>query len=179
MGSAPVRVDRLDRFSRLLGFTNYPWNKIIRTDRYRAGGLRFSATPVHNDILAHWMILLHAGEIVLVNEVICTHVVAAGGANLTNRQSRDRLALFDALDDTYDHLDANPRLRARYAHHYWELVLRVADWAAARTTDSVRDEFRARLAEHLMRMDLGDYARLRIRQNPALANRILRRAISV
>jgi glycosyltransferase involved in cell wall biosynthesis len=178
LGSAPRRIDRLDRIPRLLGFTNYPWNKIIRTDHYRAVGLRFSDTPVHNDILGHWMTLLHAGEIALIDEVICTHVVAAGGANLTNRQSRDRMALFDALDETYDHLDANPHLRSRYAHHYWEMVMRVADWAAARATADVRDEFQVRLEEHLLRINLTDYARIRTRHNPALANRILRRAIA-
>jgi glycosyltransferase involved in cell wall biosynthesis len=178
LGSAPRRLDRLDRIPRLLGFTNYPWNKIIRTDHYRAVGLRFSDTAVHNDILGHWMTLLHAGEIALIDEVICTHVVAAGGANLTNRQSRERMALFDALDETYDHLDAYPHLRSRYAHHYWEMVLRVADWAAARATPDVRDEFQVRLEDHLLRMNLTDYARIRTRHHPALANRILRRAIS-
>jgi hypothetical protein len=178
LGPEPYRIDRLDRMPRLLGFTNYPWNKIIRTDHYRAAGLRFSATPVHNDILGHWITLLHAREIALINQVLCTHVVAAGGAHLTNRFTRDRMALFDALDETYDHLVANPHLRSRYAHHYWEMVLRVAEWAAARTVGDLRLEFQMRLEAHLLRMNLMDFARIRTRHNPALANQIVRRALS-
>jgi glycosyltransferase involved in cell wall biosynthesis len=178
LGTAPRRIDRLDRMPRLLGFTNYPWNKIIRTSHYRAAGLRFSATPVHNDVLGHWWTLLNARDIAVIDEVICTHEVAAGGAHLTNRQSRDRLAIFDALDDTYDLLESHPSLRARYSHHYWELALRITDWAADRLSDDVRDEFRARLETHLMRINLVDYARIRTRRNPSLAGQILRRAIS-
>src|SRR4051812_18233502 len=32
LGGASRRIDRLERLPRTLGFTNYPWNKIIRTD---------------------------------------------------------------------------------------------------------------------------------------------------
>lgn len=173
-----VRVARLRDVPRLLGFSNYPWNKIVRTDHYRSVGLRFGSTPVNNDILGHWMTLLHADRIALVDAVMCTHVVVEGGGNLSLRHSRERLALFDALDETYDHLEALPHLRNRYSHHYWASALRVADWARARIAAEVEEEFLIRLQRHLLRMNLGDFTRIRTRRDPALADLIVRRALA-
>jgi glycosyltransferase involved in cell wall biosynthesis len=176
--TAPRRVARLGDVPRLLGFSNYPWNKIIRTEHYRHTGLRFGGTPVHNDILGHWLTLLDAHTIVLVDQPLCTHVVYEGGRNLTNRKSRVRLSLVDALDETYSAIEARPDKRNRFSHHYWDFVLRVAGWAAARMTPDVIDEFNLRLQQHLLRMDLADFTRIRLRRDPALAARIVLRALA-
>ena len=172
------QVTRLDNVPRLLGFSNYPWNKVARTDHYRHTGLRYGSTPVHNDILGHWLTLLDAGSILLLDQPLCTHVVNEGGRNLTNRQSRARLTLLDALEETYSALEARPAQRNRYSHHYWDFVLRVAAWATTRMTPDVRDEFNLRLQRHLLRMDLGDFTRIRQRRDPGLATRIIRRALA-
>lgn len=172
------RVVRLGAVPRLLGFSNYPWNKVIRTDHYRRTGLRFGSTPVHNDILGHWLTLLDAGTIVLLDQALCTHVVTEGGRNLTNRQSRARLNLIDALDETYDALEQRPHQRNRCSHHYWDFVLRVSGWASSRLTPDVVDEFNVGLQQHLLRMDLADFARIRLRRDAGLANRVIRRALA-
>lgn len=172
------RLVDLAEVPRLLGFSNYPWNKVISTDHYRHTRLRFGSTPVHNDILGHWLTLMDARRLVLVDEPMCTHVVAANGAHLTNRRSRARLSLFDALDETYDALEERPAMRNRYAHHYWSFVLRVADWAGARVALEAREEFNLRLQKHLLRMDLADFARMRVRHDPALASKVIRRALA-
>jgi hypothetical protein len=172
------QVTRLDNVPRLLGFSNYPWNKVARTDHYRHTGLRYGSTPVHNDILGHWLTLLDAGSILLLDQPLCTHVVNEGGRNLTNRQSRARLTLLDALEETYSALEARPAQRNRYSHHYWDFALRVAAWATTRMTPDVRDEFNLRLQRHLLRMDLGDFTRIRQRRDPGLATRIIRRALA-
>lgn len=171
-----VRVARLSEVPRLLGFSNYPWNKVLRTEHYRAAGLRFSSTPVHNDILGHWITLLSVQTLVLIDQPLCLHVVVDGAANLTNRSSRARLALFDALEDTYSMLESHPDLRNRYSHHYWDFVLRVCGWAAPRLDADLTDEFNLQLQRHLLRMNLADYARIRQRRDPGLASRIVRRA---
>ena len=121
--SSPRRVTRLSAVPRLLGFSNYPWNKLIRTDHYRHMGLRYGSTPVHNDILGHWLTLLDAESILLLDQPICTHIVTEGGRNLTNRESRARLSLVDALEETYTALESRPEKRNRYSHHYWDFVL--------------------------------------------------------
>lgn len=172
----PRRLARLDEVPKLLGFTNYPWNKVVRTDHYRRSGLRFGSTQVHNDVLGHWLTLVDADQILLLDQPLCTHVVREGARNLTNRESRARLSLVDALDETYSELEARPARRRRYANHYWDLVVRLTAWAADRITPEVRDEFNLRVQEHLLRIDLGDFHRIRFTQDAGLASRIVRRA---
>jgi glycosyltransferase involved in cell wall biosynthesis len=176
--TSPRRVTHLGDVPRLLGFSNYPWNKLIRTDHYRNAGLRYGSTPVHNDILGHWLTLLDARTILLIDQAVCTHIVNEGGRNLTNRESRARLSLVDALEETYTALESRPEKRNRYSHHYWDFVLRVAGWATTRITPDVLDEFNLRLQRHLLRIDLGDFTRIRLRRDPGLASRLMRRALA-
>jgi hypothetical protein len=176
--TSPRRVTRLNDVPRLLGFSAYPWNKLIRTEHYKHTGLRYGSTPVHNAVLGHWLTLLDANTIVLLDQPVCTHIVAEGGRNLTNRESRARLSLVDALEETYTALEARPEKRNRFSHHYWDFVLRVAGWATTRITPDVLDEFNLRLQHHLLRMDLGDFTRIRLRRDPGLATRIVRRALA-
>ncbi len=174
----PRRVATLDEVPRLLGFSNYPWNKLARTDHYQRAGLRYGSTPVHNDVLGHWLTLLDARNIVLLDKPLCTHIVSAGGRNLTNRESRARLSLIDALEETYTELEARADKRNRYSHHYWDFVLRVAGWAQTRITPDLRDEFNLRLQHHLLRVDLGDFTRIRLRRDSGLGTRIIARALA-
>src|SRR5215212_10196793 len=175
--TSPRRVTRLGDVPRLLGFSNYPWNKLIRTDHYKHTGLQYGSTPVHNDILGHWLTLLDAQRILLLDQPLCTHIVNEGGRNLTNRESRARLSLIDALEETYTALEVRPEKRNRFSHHYWDFVLRVSAWARPRMTPDVLDEFNLRLQHHLLRMDLADFTRLRLRRDPGLASRIIRSAL--
>lgn len=177
LGDGGRRLVRLSEVPRLLGFSNYPWNKVLRTARFRRTGLRFSETQVHNDILGHWMTLLDAGSILLLDEPVCTHIVGDGGGNLSHRMGRERLTLFDALDETYDLLQQRPDLRNRYSHHYWDFVLRSSGWALDRLAPEVADEGRQRLQQHLLRINLADFMRIRERRDPSLADRIVRRSI--
>lgn len=176
--TVPRRVARLGDVPRLLGFSNYPWNKVVRTDHARRTGLRFGGTPVHNDILGHWLTLLDAESILLLDQPLCTHIVKEGARNLTNRESRARLSLVDALDETYTAIEARPEKRNRFSHHYWDFVIRVSTWAAARMSTEVRDQFNLRLQQHLLRMDLADFTRIRMRRDPGLATRIIRSALT-
>ncbi|MGI3784643.1 MAG: glycosyltransferase family 2 protein, partial [Janthinobacterium lividum] len=176
--TAPRRLTRLGEVPQLLGFSSYPWNKVLKTDHYRRTGLRFGGTPVHNDILGHWLTLLDSTSILLVDQPLCTHIVAEGGRNLTNRESRARLSLVDALEETYTELERRPDKRSRYAHHYWDFALRVGGWATSRLTPDVMDEFNLRLQHHLLRMNLGDFARMRIRRDPVLADLVVRRTLA-
>lgn len=164
---------RLDDEPGLLGFSNYPWNKVIRTTRYHEVGLRFGKGSVHNDILGHWYTMLFARTVLLVDRELCTHIVDPGGGNLTNHRTRERLQLFEALDETYDLLEAEPAWRNRYSHHYWAFAIRTAKWAANRVAEEWRHEFNIALQQHMLRVSLADFARIRMVRDPALASEIL------
>ena len=82
------------------------------------------------------------------------------------------------MEETYTALEFRPEKRNRYSHHYWDFVLRVAGWATARMTPDVRDEFNLRLQHHLLMIDLGDFTRIRLRRDPGLATRLMRRALA-
>lgn len=166
VGSQPRLVGELADMPRLLGMSNYPWNKVLRTDTYAKGKLRFGTTPVHNDVLGHWCAFIHAQRIVLLNEVICTHRIHANRQQLTTRRSRDRLTLFDALDETYAAIETYPAFRARYAHHYWAFVVRVVKWAEARITPEHRQSFVSRVQDHVSRIDLADYFSMSVKRSP-------------
>lgn len=175
--SSSSRVTLLKDVPRLLVHTNYPWNKILRTSHYRDVGFRFGVTQVHNDIRGHWQSLLHARLIELIHSDIGTHLVLPDGENLTNRNGSVRLSIFDALDEAYEILSERPKLRQRYAAQYWEFASQLMRWAEGRIDPTLRDEFRHRRRAQLLHIDLADYTRLRLRRDPELASRILRRSI--
>ena len=169
---APEATGTPDDFARLLVITNYPWNKILRTARYRETGLRFGHTRVNNDILGHWHALIHPRRILLSRAEICTHVVHPGGNNLTNQQGLLRLQMFDALDELYDLLLSQPGLRQRYAHFFWGFVLTLFKWAHGKIVPEARNRFNQRMADLIARIDLADFARMRNGRAPAVATEL-------
>ncbi|MDZ4093578.1 MAG: glycosyltransferase family 2 protein [Paracoccaceae bacterium] len=172
IGNREMVAGNLETFPKLLGFTNYPWNKIIRTAHFKKHGLKYGATKVNNDILGHWYSLLFSDRLILVNHILCTHVVHPTGANLTNQHSEVRLDLFEALNETYDLLKKNPILRQRYAHHFWDLAIRTASWARPRMAAEILEMFNYRLQELVTRIDLGDFGRMKTRRTPGLAQQL-------
>ena len=174
MGNRDTRVCTLDAAATLLGMSNYPWNKVMRTQVYSEAGLRFGATPVNNDILGHWHAFLHADRIVLHNAVLCTHYVSPGGANLTNRSSAERLALFEALDETYSLLEAHPLFRSRFAHHYWGFAHRTILWARGRIDQAHQMELANRAQNHVARINLSDYFSISAKRDARLARDLAR-----
>lgn len=171
---ADITAALLQDAARLLGFTNYPWNKIIRTARFKEVGLRFGKTKVNNDILGHWYSLLFARRILIVNKVICTHVVHPQGQNLTNHFGVERLQMFDALIETNNMLEAYPALQRHYAHHFWGLVNTLVLWARPRIDADTRLEFESRYRDLISRMDLEVFSKMRIEQSPRVAGRFVR-----
>lgn len=168
-------IGSLNHFGCLLRFTNYPWNKILRTERFRETCLKFGGTTVNNDILGHWHSLLFSRKILLTKRVICTHLVKSGGSNLTNYFSHARLQMFDALHEVYDLLGRNPQQKRQYAVFFWSLVHDLTTWARHRIEKPLLPLFDERYRELLYRIDLEDFARFRENLNPKLADRLTSR----
>lgn len=169
---APDACGSPEDFARLLVITNYPWNKIMRTARYRQTGLRFGATRVNNDILGHWHALMYPRRILLSRAEICTHVVHPGGSNLTNQQGILRLQMFDALDELYDLLLSEPDLRRQYAHFFWGFVLTLYKWARDKIAPEARSRYNRRMDDLIARIDLVDFARMRNGCAPGVASEL-------
>lgn len=170
---ASVATGSVETMARLLSFTNYPWNKILRTDHYKREGMRFGSTKVNNDILGHWHSVLLARNIMVRKAINCTHIVHPQGSNLTNSFGADRLMMFDALEETYDFLEGRPALRRRFAHHFWSLANRLVGWARPRLDPELRPLFEMRYSDLLGRLDLGDLARMRTKHSADLANSLV------
>lgn len=169
-----MRAAPLEDVARLLRFTNYPWNKILRTARFRETGLRFGSTKVNNDILGHWYSLLFARRILVVGEVICTHIVHPRGQNLTNRFTAERLQMFDALAETRDMLATHPALQRRFGHHFWGLVNTLVIWARARIDPEIRLDFESRYRDLISGIDLEVFSQMQTVHAPQVATRFVK-----
>lgn len=173
-----ITIGTLDQMSKLLHFTNYPWNKILRTERFRQTGLQFGSTTVHNDILGHWYSLIFARKIMIIDKVICTHIVHPKGSNLTNRTGRDRLQMFDAMSELYDMLESHPIILRQYAHFFWRLTQDVVIWGRSRIAKEYKKEVDHRYANLISRIDLADLARMRTIHAPELARSLTSQLLS-
>ena len=171
---ADITAASLQDVGRLLGFTNYPWNKIIRTARFQDVGMRFGKTKVNNDILGHWYSLLFARRILIVDKVICTHIVHPQGNNLTHRFGAERLQMFEALIETNDMLEAYPSLQRQFAHHFWGLVNTLVLWARPRIDPDVRLEFESSYRDLISRMNLEVFSKMRVEKSSPVASRFVR-----
>ena len=167
LAGAGHRVVRLPEHPELLEFTNYPWNKVIRTEVYRRQGLVFGTTRVHNDILGHWQSLILSREILLVDDPLCTHIVHSGAPNLTNRHGEVRLDLIEAFEELGSYLDGDPRLREEYGVPYWALLSMTSRWAYQRLAPDHQAAFRKRLVPLLKTMSLHEFARMRMTRRAA------------
>ncbi|GGD40086.1 hypothetical protein GCM10011358_25030 [Sinisalibacter lacisalsi] len=161
----------------LLAMNNFPWNKILRTERFRQAGLKFGKTQVHNDLLGHWHALLHARQVLLMNKTLCTHRVSKSGSNLTSRFNADRLQMFAALSELLDFLEDRPEWSRMYARQFWGLAQRMVDWAGPRLDPDLKTRFDMQYSDLLCRIHLADLARIRTQGSGGLAKRIVNHLI--
>ena len=57
-------------------------------------------------------------------------------------------------------------------------MIRVGTWAQSRIAPVHLDEFNVRFQQHLLRVNLADFARIRMKRDPALADAILRKSLA-
>jgi glycosyltransferase involved in cell wall biosynthesis len=154
------RIVTINSHPELTRISNYPWNKVIRSSRYK-DNLLFGSTKVHNDIYANWQILTKARKILVSDDVICTHILNSHGSNLTNLQSKERLELFIALTDTYEMLEASPHIRKICAIYFWDLATSLASWSRSRIEDEFESDFNLAYDKLIGKINLEDILVLR------------------
>lgn len=120
------RIVTLENNELLLQLTNYPWNKIYRSEFIRRIGLRFSGTAVQNDVYAHWQSLLTASLILITNLVQCTQCITTLGSRISNTWDSRRLQAFTALRETYALVQRHPLPRVETA--FWAFYHELVNW---------------------------------------------------
>lgn len=172
LGQMQSKCFSLEANSSLLLLTNYPWNKILRTEAYKNTKMTFGNTKVNNDIMGHWTALLIADEIIVSRDIVCTHIVRPTGGNITNQRNETRLEVFTALNQVYDFLASKPHLRRRYCHIFWEFATRLVSWSKSRVSHGMHRRFDELSTDLLSRIELEDFILIQSRRAPSLGNKI-------
>lgn len=144
----------ISKYGEFLETVNYPWNKLLRFDFIKNINLRFSCTPVHNDIFAHWLILMSSAKITLVDYLVCEHRVYKNRAQITNISDERRLALFNALSDVEALFKSNPLWRKNYYRSFLNFKLNLGKWAYRRLENDYKDTFMKSFRKSLSGFDM-------------------------
>ncbi len=130
------RIVMLDGNERLLRMTNFPWNKVYRTEFILRIGLRFSETLVQNDVYAHWQSLLSASRILVTDLVQCAQTTTQAGSRIGNTKDDRRLQAFVALQETYELVKRSHLPLAETA--FWAFYRDLARWMIGMASPEVR-----------------------------------------
>lgn len=98
-GPAVGALRTLAEVPQVLRLAGFPWNKLIARSHAQRLPLRFSTTPVFNDVFAHWQSLLSAGSILVADLPVVEHVYDDQGLQLTNVHDRRRIDSLSVLDE--------------------------------------------------------------------------------
>ena len=156
LSGSSEKITDITESAELTRLTNYPWNKLLRSSRYNGNKRLFGLTKVHNDILAHWHVLLHSRKVLVNQGRICTHIVPDKGKNITNIHSEKRLEMFEALRQTYGLLSEKPYLKRLCVMHFWDLTVSLASWAESRTSREMKPGFYNEYRKLIGMMDFED-----------------------
>lgn len=170
-GPVPALLDPAAA-ARLARISAYPWNKIYRTAFLRETGIRCTEIPVHNDIELHWRSFLLARDILASSEAGAEHVVAEGGARLTNRTGAERFQVFRALTPVHADLVADAERAGQFADAVADFYLGLFHWIGTTLEPELRPAFRWQ-AQDFLRRNLGlPLFALIATADPAMARRL-------
>ena len=128
-------------FPELLATTNYPWNKLIKYSYFKKINLKFSGTTVHNDVYAHWVLLIYAKTVTLTNFPICKHFVVSQNDQLTNVSCKKRLQIFEVLDEVEQLLRSSESMFKLFYGFFLIFKMNTLEWAYKKINDELKDEF--------------------------------------
>ena len=157
----------------VLDLVNYPWNKLVATSYAKNIGLKFSNTPVHNDVTGHWMLLMNAKRVAVLNEAFCAHRVSPEANQITNISDDRRLAMLEVFGELDLYFERNHILKSKFYHFFISFKLRLYRWALQRLDDEHKIAFREGFAMTFGSMEKFDFLKLSERM-PSTANDALR-----
>lgn len=125
----------------VLDLVNYPWNKLVSTSYAREIGLRFSETPVHNDVFAHWQLLMNASRISVMNQSLCGHRVSMRSNQITNISDARRMAMLDVFNELEEYFNKESLFKERYYHFFVSFKIKLFRWGNARIDEGHKESF--------------------------------------
>lgn len=160
--------DRLENFGleaslniKSVGFSlelvNYPWNKLIRVKYAREINIRFSETPVHNDVFAHWQIMMNAERLSFSKEKFCGHRVAVGADQITNVSDSRRMSMLLVFDELDGYFLENDKFRKLFYHFFVSFKIKLFRWGHGRIDGEHAEEFMFQFRRTFFRMTKKDY----------------------
>ncbi|MFW7354706.1 MAG: glycosyltransferase family 2 protein [Brucella sp.] len=151
----PKAEIRPAEFPTLLSLTNYPWNKIARKSFLEEIDFSFGALRLHEDIMAHWQILINAEKVLISNIPICDYYYDPNGSSATNNKTTLRLQVIDALRDLYAYLTSNDKFQFAIPT-YIEFSVNLISWAYTNIHSEYREEFTRKARDLLLEYELRD-----------------------
>lgn len=165
----------LDRAAVLCRLSNYPWNKIYRTDFLRENDIRCTETMVHNDVELHWNSFVTARSILTCALPGAVHFVQEGGARLTNRRSAARLEVFRALANVMPRITTDPLpQRLAFLYPFTRFSCDLIHWISNNIDEDDQPELRDRARRHFLASLDRRLMTLIAYTDPALARKINR-----
>lgn len=157
------------RHPAIVRMTNYPWNKLIRTDFARSIGLRYSEIPVNNDIAAHWALYTHARTVALCDLDLISHFVIRGNEQVTNVFDARRMAMFTAITEAEEHVVRSSTTIIAFYYHLMQFKLSIIKWAFRRMPTALRRDYLEQVRRSYGVFTYDDYLFMAARA-PASAN---------
>lgn len=156
----------------ILCLTPFPWNRLIKTSYAKRISLRFSQTPVHNDVLAHWNLLTNAEDIALLESPFCIHYVGLEGNRLSNISDARRMSVLQVFDEIEDFFNKNINLRERFFHLYTKSKLVLFNWCWRNLDEEYRGRFQTQFSKSFLSLGNTDL-RMLFDKDPDTANSVL------
>lgn len=155
----PKAEIRPAEFPTLLSLTNYPWNKIVRKSFLEEIDFSFGALRLHEDIMAHWQILMNSDTVLISQIPICDYYYNPNGNSATNNKTTLRLQAIDALRELYAYLTSSARYQFAIPT-YIEFSINLISWAYTNIHSDYREEFTKRARDLLIKYELRDLQRI-------------------
>lgn len=156
LGARLSGILTLAEAAELCSISNYPWNKIYRTDFLQKAGITCSETPVHNDIRLHWLSFLRAERIQADARIGATHVIQDRDHHLTTRRGTERLCLGAIFEDLICVLQATPDRRI-FMRQFIQFADDLCRWNLDHIDPAVVPNFKRLMINLYMQLRPGDF----------------------
>lgn len=127
MGDYSYKLLTVAEAAELCLLSNYPWNKIYRTDFLRDSRISCSETPVHNDIRLHWLSFIKARRIQADARTGANHIIENKAHHLTMRKGEERLCLGGILENLTKELQSNSE-QIIFMRHFIKFSDNICRW---------------------------------------------------